>query len=101
MSQLTARQEEVLNFIIDEVIKYRRPPTVREIATHFGMSINGAASARDTLERKNVIQIYREQARGIRLIDPPHADLARFTIVTDATGRAVGAFQPLPALYRS
>ena len=69
---LTARQRQVLEFIESEGRGSGRPPTVREIAEHFGFRSPRAASDHlDALERKGWIERDRGSARGIRLPDPP------------------------------
>ncbi len=42
MKELTKRQEEVLNFISGFIKEHSYPPTIREIAEHFSISVKGA-----------------------------------------------------------
>lgn len=67
---LTERQGQVLAYIEAEGRSTGRPPTVREIADHFGFRSPRAASDHlDALERKGWIQRDRGSARGIRIPD--------------------------------
>ena len=67
--KLTAKQKEVLKFIY-ESIKYRKlPPTIREIAQHFGFSSTG--TVRDHLKalvKKEFIKISSHKSRAIEII---------------------------------
>jgi len=65
-TQLTERQEEILKFINSyrEVNGY--PPTIREIAKHFGMSSTfGVKKHLDALVKKGYLHIESNASRGI------------------------------------
>ncbi len=63
---LTDRQREVFEFIRDVMRVDHRPPTVREIADHFGFrSPKAATDHLDALERKGYIQRRDRKARNI------------------------------------
>jgi len=67
-TQLTARQQEVLNLIIDQIESQGFPPTVRELRDYLGVSsVRGASIHLDALERKGFIS-RTGQARGIRVL---------------------------------
>lgn len=73
-TQLTDRQEEILNFINS----YREingfPPTIREIAKHFGISSTfGVKKHLDALVKKGYLHIESNASRGISTI--PNDDL--------------------------
>jgi len=67
VNDLTNRQARVLDFVLDYLKNAHRPPTVREIAAHFGMSVNGAAGFLLALERKGMIERDENTSRNIRI----------------------------------
>lgn len=68
---LTARQAEVLAFMLDFKRKNHMPPTVRDIGNGLGIkSPNGVACHLKALEKKNCIQRVSNKARGIMIVDP-------------------------------
>lgn len=71
---LTSRQREVFEFICDTMRETSRPPTVREIAEHFGFrSPKAATDHLDALERKGYIRRPSRKARNIEIraeLDP-------------------------------
>ena len=85
---LTARQQEIYDFIVAEVIQRGIPPTIREIADKFGMnSSNGAREALNVLARKGYIHRRDRLSRGIELVDP-----------VQASERVSGGSQPIPII---
>jgi repressor LexA len=65
---LTDRQREVFEFICDVMRSENRPPTVREIAQHFGFrSPKAATDHLDALERKGYIRRRNRKARNIEV----------------------------------
>jgi repressor LexA len=64
MKELTKRQGEVLSFIRN-CINTRYPPTIREIADHFDISVKGAYDHLAALKKKNRIRM----DRGSRTIE--------------------------------
>lgn len=67
--KLTAKQREVLKFIYKAVKTDHRPPTIREIAAHFGFSSTG--TVRDYLRAlidKGYIKVASNKSRAIELI---------------------------------
>jgi len=68
---LTARQQEIYAFIVEEIRQRGIPPTIREIGQRFGMrSSNGAREALNAIARKGYIRRHDRLSRGIELIDP-------------------------------
>lgn len=56
MKKLTARQQDILDFIVEEIQKQGYPPTLREICTQFGISsTQGVRRHIDALEKKGYI----------------------------------------------
>ena len=65
---LTDRQREIFDFICDVMRAENRPPTVREIAEHFGFrSPKAATDHLDALERKGYIRRRDRRARNIEI----------------------------------
>jgi repressor LexA len=65
---LTARQQQVLDFIAQSVKQRGYPPTVREISELLGSAVNAASGHLDALERKGHIARDHGVSRGIRLV---------------------------------
>jgi len=69
---LTARQQEILDFIRACVSDRGAPPTRAEIASHLGFgSLNAAESHLQALARKGAISLEPGRSRGIRLPEEP------------------------------
>jgi repressor LexA len=68
---LTARQAEILSFVVDFIARTGQPPTVREIGRHFGIrSVNGVVCHLRALERRGVIRREPTMPRGIVVLQP-------------------------------
>ena len=68
MEQLTRRQAQILDFISDAIESNGYPPTLVEIAGHFGFrSHNAAVDHLKALARKGAIELTEGASRGIRL----------------------------------
>ncbi|MFH0765085.1 MAG: transcriptional repressor LexA [Calditrichota bacterium] len=66
---MTDRQRSILAFISADIESRGRPPTLREIGSHFGIgSTNGVRAALITLEQKGWIKRDPYSSRGIMLI---------------------------------
>ena len=75
MEQLTAKQAEILEFVVDRQDATGYPPTIREIAGAFGFRSPKAASDHlSALERKGYIERVGGMARGLRVIENPFAE---------------------------
>jgi len=68
MREPTARQKEVLSFIAAYVKNHSYPPTIREIADHFAISIKGAYDHVTALKRKNCLKQNGGGSRTIELV---------------------------------
>ncbi len=68
MNELTKRQKEVLGYIETFIHENPYPPTIREIASHFGMSAKGAYDHLKALERKGRIRTGGGHSRKIEII---------------------------------
>jgi repressor LexA len=72
MNTLTARQQQILDFLHQYQAAHGLPPTILEIAAAFGLaSPNGVAQHLKALARKGVLELKPQQSRGIRLRSPP------------------------------
>ena len=80
--QLNEKQRKALDFVQEEIRLKGRPPTLREIGTHIGItSTNGVRYLLDGLEKRGYLQRSPMLSRGIeltcRMIAPKHADDVR------------------------
>lgn len=72
MNPLTARQQAILDFIRQQVLELGAPPTLIEVAGHFGFSSHNAVRCHlKALASKGHIELRPNSARGIRL--PTHS----------------------------
>jgi repressor LexA len=70
---LTARQQEVLDFIRQSIRNGGTPPSSREIMAHFGFASPRAVTDHlSVLEKKGHISRPNRNARNIRLNEPPN-----------------------------
>jgi len=68
MEPLTRRQAQILEFIKDAIEDNGYPPTLAEIAGHFGFrSHNAAVDHLKALARKGALELIEGASRGIRL----------------------------------
>ncbi|MCL2599684.1 MAG: transcriptional repressor LexA [Treponema sp.] len=74
MRKLTDRQKEVLSFIADHIKRHCYPPSIREIAEHFGISMKGAHDHITALRRKNCLEQNGRCPRTLKLTQPEEAD---------------------------
>ena len=66
MTELTARQREILDYIVEFQRVNRFPPTVREIGARFGIkSPNGVVSHTNALIRKGFLAQSRRKCRSM------------------------------------
>jgi repressor LexA len=69
MKELTKRQKEVLSFIANHINKHSYPPTIREIAEHFSISVKGAYDHIAALKRKNFLKQDGNRSRTMALTE--------------------------------
>jgi repressor LexA len=74
LKDLTARQKEILTFIHEYLHDNSYPPTVRETARAFSISVKGAYDHLKALERKGYIKTSEKRSRAIELVTPPESD---------------------------
>lgn len=103
MKTLTDRQSEVLDFIASYVEKHSYPPTIREVAEHFSVSVKGAYDHVKALEKKGYLRIGENRSRAIEIlhrdkIDPSVTDLP--LLGTVAAGRPILAEENFSGFVR-
>jgi repressor LexA len=90
MKRLTRRQQEVLDFIQEWIREKRYPPSVREIATRFGLkSASGVHKHVKALVRKNYIAKDDFLSRSIRVLgegDTPQLSQGNPALKVPVTG---------------
>jgi repressor LexA len=64
----TKRQEEVLTFIAEYIQEHAYPPTIREIADYFAISIKGAHDHVTALKKKGLIRQGDKRSRTMEII---------------------------------
>lgn len=74
MKELTKRQNEVLEFIKAYMEENQYPPTVREIAADFDISVRAAFDHLRALQKKHAISTDLNRSRSIRIEEPDDAD---------------------------
>jgi len=74
-SELTARQQEVLDYIKQYMAESGMPPTFREIGDNFDIqSTNGVRCLLMVLEKKGSLRLIPKVSRGIQLTEAPVND---------------------------
>ena len=68
MKELTKRQKEVLAFLRTFIEDHTYPPTIRETAAHFGISVKGAHDHVKALEKKGMIRCDLNRSRAIEVL---------------------------------
>ncbi|MCL2808557.1 MAG: transcriptional repressor LexA [Treponema sp.] len=83
MKELTSRQKQVLNFIADYIKKNSYPPTIREIAEHFAISVKGAHDHITALRKKGHLKHTEKRPRTMGLTQkrPEDADLMEIPLL--------------------
>jgi len=67
--QITEKQQEILDFIIDYINTNSYPPTKKEIAAHFKKHKSGMFAYLIALQKKGFIKLLPHVARGIQVIN--------------------------------
>ncbi len=68
MKELTSRQEEILHFITAFSKEHACPPTVRETAGHFSISIKAVQDHFSALRKKEYLAPAQGRSRSLRLL---------------------------------
>jgi repressor LexA len=75
MKDLTERQRQVLQYIGDFSAENSYPPTVREIASYFGISTRAVQEHLDALRKKKSISWSDKRSRGIKILGLTEEDV--------------------------
>jgi repressor LexA len=94
MKTLTARQQEVLDFITSYLDAHAYPPTIREIAESFAISVKGAYDHVKALEKKGFLRLGENRSRALELLrrDKPESSSVELPLLgTVAAGKPITA----------
>jgi repressor LexA len=80
MKELTERQNQVLSFIANHINRHSYPPTVREIAEHFMISVKGAHDHITALKRKNYLKQDGSRSRTMALTESKEDDSSELLV---------------------
>lgn len=69
MKGLTKRQSEILDFLKEFIDENKYPPAIREVATHFNISVKGAYDHIKALEKKSAITCNTNTSRSIGIVN--------------------------------
>ncbi len=96
---LTARQEEIYDYIKVQTKQFNRPPTVREIANHFNItSTNGVRSILAALIKKGYINRSPRTSRGLEIVHNEAAEAENENSISIPVIGRVAAGQPILAV---
>jgi repressor LexA len=68
MKEPTKRQQEVLAFIAEYIHSHAYPPTIRDVAEHFAISVKGAHDHLAALKKKGLLKQGDKKSRTMELI---------------------------------
>jgi repressor LexA len=68
MKELTQRQKEVLSFVAEYINAHSYPPTIREIADYFFISVKGAHDHVTALKKKGCLKQTGKRSRTMELV---------------------------------
>ncbi len=95
--RITHKQEEILNYIKDEILKRGFPPTVREICQTVGLkSTSSVHSHLESLEKNGYIRRDPTKPRAIEILDDSFQMLRKEMVNVPVVG-TVAAGQPILA----
>ena len=93
----TERQQEVLDFISRYIVSHAYPPTIREVAEHFSISIKGASDHLGALKKKGLLKQGNKKSRTIELVRPEVIEHDSFVEIpylgTVAAGKPITAVE--------
>ena len=97
MKEPTARQKEVLDFIAAFINNHTYPPTIREVADFFSISVKGANDHLAALKKKGLLRQGDKKSRTIELVKVEEKDGEETTEIpilgTVAAGRPLMAVE--------
>lgn len=74
MKTLTARQQAVYDFIVEFLDEHAYPPTIREIADRFAISVKGAYDHVKALEKKGKLRLSENRSRALEIVREEKAE---------------------------
>ncbi|HCC37306.1 MAG TPA: repressor LexA [Treponema sp.] len=93
MKELTERQKEILSFVIKHIGIHSYPPTIREIADNFRISIKGAHDHITALIKKGVLKHDGKRSRALEVVKNEEDDMENCVKIpvlgTVAAGRPI------------
>ena len=96
--KISAKQEQILNYIKKNILDKGYPPTVRDICTAVGLSSTSSVHAHlNTLEERGYIRRDPTKPRAIEILDDDGFNLSRREIVNVPIIGTVAAGQPILA----
>ena len=96
MKTLTERQRESLRFIRDYTLENSRPPTIREVAEHFGVTVKAAQDRITALRKKNFLAPSDNCSRSLRvLVDIDEKEKETYEMVSVPLLGTVAVGKPL------
>jgi repressor LexA len=99
MGTATERQQEILDFIRSEQEHSGTPPSIREIAEHFGFQSPNAAQCHvRALREKGLLKAHPGRARSVQVVDPFFPDGRRPATVTIPIYGEIPAGNPIDAV---
>jgi repressor LexA len=104
MKEPTVRQREVLDFIAAYIRTHAYPPTIREVADFFAISVKGAHDHLTALKKKGFLKIGNNKSRSIELVKTNESegeDFAEIPILGSvAAGRPIMAIENMDGTIR-
>lgn len=95
---LTPKQQAILEFIRDYVLERGYAPTVREISSHFGISVSTAHQHVDVLVAKGYLERGGKEARGLELAPVRPNELDVSEVVNLPLMGLIAAGEPIEAV---
>jgi len=74
MRELTKRQKEVLDFIAAYINSHAYPPTIREVADYFSISVKGANDHIIAIRKKGFLRQGDKKSRTLELVETSDKD---------------------------
>ena len=97
MREATQRQKEVLGFIAGYIQAHAYPPTIREVADNFSISVKGAHDHLTALRKKGLLKQGDKKSRTIELVKSGTTEVEDFLEIpvlgTVAAGRPILAIE--------
>jgi len=104
LKEATERQKEVLGFIAKYINVHAYPPTIREVADFFSISVKGAHDHLTALRKKGLLKQGDKKSRTIELVKTGTEEAEEFAEIpilgTVAAGRPILAIENMEGSIR-